>query len=283
MQLLRNTFLLSIDSTARHTTKIKGHNGKYLTIDADINKWEHANQIGYVHGVPLSIESRYRYDKKQSPIPLKKGDEVVIHFHTTDDSFRVDLPEGVFYKCAYYRIWAKIQDQKLIPMEDFIFVKPIIETDDQLISESGLQVKLYCEEEKRKGIVVAVGLHAKTYGIKEGDRLILTKNAQCDIEIMGVKLWRIRLRNVLGVERKGRLVAVPGRFLVQREDVNNSPFELKEDKAMSKEIFGIVIDSKNEKISAGERVSYTNNFSSEFEHDGQRYSYLTEDNVNYVL
>jgi co-chaperonin GroES (HSP10) len=279
MQLIKNTFLLTVDAELHRTTKIKGINGEYLTLDTDTDKHKYATQIGIISHVPLSVGTEFNYDT-----PLRENDIVFFHFHVSQPKHAINIGSVQYFKCPYFEIWCKVENEKIIPLEDYIFVEPILESEDDLFCNV-FKRKVYQEEIKSTGIIFAIGNQAKYYGLEVGDKVFLTKNADVEIEILGKKLWRARIRNIIGVEREGKLVCIKNKILVkevQEEEIESFLITFDEYK---KERKGIVISTGiSEGVSPGDKISFHNGVArTHLEYKGEQYAYLTPDNINYII
>ncbi len=277
MQLIKDTFLIKANPELNHTTKIVGHNGECVVIDAECNKFEHATQLAEIAYAPATVDSKYRYDVK-----LNKGDIVFIHYHQVQPKNAVSVNGEELYKCPYFQIWCKIENEKLIPLEEYIFVEPILEPESDLFCDK-LKTKVYQENIKSTGIVFAVGNMATEAGIKPGDKVFVTSNADLEVDILGKKLWRMRIRNVVGLEREGILICLNNKVVVREIELpkKDSVFILDEDET-KKERRGQVLLSKLDNVQIGDKLSYHNGSATSFEYKKQQFAYINQDNINYI-
>ena len=275
MKVIKDTFLIRADRDLNRTTKVKGHDGNYLVIDADVNEFEHATQIGTVGHVPEIIDIKYRYDT-----PIFENDVIIFHYHVTQSKHAIEINGEQFFKCPYFQIWCKIENETIVPLEDFIFVEPIMESEEEMFS-GNIQTKLYQEEIKSTGIVYSVSSMATQLGIKEGDKVFVTSSADLEIEILGKKLWRMRIRNVVGIEREGDLICLNNKALVKEIFEESQPqFLTKGDD--KKERAGEVVLSNIKDLSVGDKISYHNGVNTSLTYKGELYSYISSVNINYI-
>lgn len=279
MQLIKNTFLLTIDAELHRTTKIKGINGKYLTLDTDTDKHRYATQIGLICHVPASIGAEFNCDT-----PLKENDVICFHFHVSQQKHAIRIENKEYFKCPYFEIWCKIENETIIPLEDYIFVEPILESEDDLFCQS-FRRKPYQEEIKSTGIVFAASNSAKKSGVNIGDKVFLTKNADVEIEILGKKLWRVRVRNIIGIEREGKLVCPKNKILVKElESTKRESLFIVQDENKKERKGAVIIAGIDIGIHAGNKISFHNGVArTHLEYKGENYAYLTADNINYII
>jgi len=187
-QLLKDTFLIRANASLNSVTDIKGLNGQNLVIDIDFQKYQHSTQIGEIAYIPLSVSKEYLNDTK-----LSVGDKVVFHHFVCQPDNEVVVGGETLYKCAYYFMWAKINlNQTFHPLEDFIFVEPILEPESAVRTSGGLMLKLDRENMPNTGIVFAASNAAKEKGLRMGDRVFFTNDADYDIKITGNNYYRMR-------------------------------------------------------------------------------------------
>jgi co-chaperonin GroES (HSP10) len=278
MQLIRDTFFIKADKDLHKTLSIKGHDGKPLILDTDFGKYEHATQIGQVYGIPLEITSQYKNDN-----PVKQLDIVVVHHFVVQDPNRV---ADDIYRCDYFHIWAKIQNDKLEPLEDFIFVEPIQEPESAMYSAGGsFKVKNTRDFIKCQGIVFSPSKSVEAYGILPGDKVFFTKDADYEITILGKKLYRMRLRNIIGVERDGTILCLADKIIVKEVKTPEYKGALIVKNEEKRERLGkvVAVGADVTGVSVGDEVSYFYGISGKLEYNGEVLAIIKKDNVNYVV
>jgi co-chaperonin GroES (HSP10) len=275
MRLIKDVFLIRANKNMNKSIII---GGKTLTVDTDFEKYRHATQVGEIAFSPKIIDKEYLYNT-----PLNDGDKIVCHHFVCQPDNLISINNEEFYQCEYYNIWAKIEGEKIKPLEDFIFVEPILEPESNLYSGS-LQVKREREYLKNQGIVFALSKSARAAGLKMGDRIFFTNNADYDIRLLDKNLYRMRIRNIIGVEREGELVCLNDKILVKEinseKKVNGLLYaENKREKTGEVKLVGDGITE----IRRGEIVSYFNGLSSSLTYKNIQYAFITEDQINYKL
>lgn len=276
MKVMQDLFLVEADKDLNRTTKIKGHNGEYIIIDTECNQFEHSAQIATIAHTPINITSKYKYNN-----PLNVGDTVFIHFHVIVPKHILEVEGKEAYNCPYFQIWAKIENEKLIPLEEYIFVQPIPEKESDLFCGK-LRVKLHQEDVRGVGVVFAPSISAKEFGIKEGDKVFVTRNADLEVDILGMKLWRMRIRNIVGIERDEELVCPNGKIVIlDITEPKESVFITEEE--YKKERIGIVVGNElTENLKVGDKISFWNGVETSLNYKNKIYSFITLENVNYV-
>lgn len=283
MKLIKDTFLVRADKDLKKTLSIKGHDGKFLFLDTDFGKYEHATQVGEIASTPLEISPQYLYDNQ-----LSEGDKIIFHHFVVqpDNSIRSDGEE--LFRCDYFHIWCKIKDEKIHPLEDFIFVEPILEPESSLWSENKLvQTKTKREFLQNQGIVFAASKSAKIKGVKVGDKVFFTNNADYDIKIIDKLLWRMRIRNIIGIEREGKIICLSDKLIAK--EISLFPVEkesvliLMDEKKRERK--GVVISLGNEinGINAGNEISYFYGVSGRLNYKGNNYAFINKENINYII
>jgi len=274
MELIKNVFLISADKDLNSKVKI---GGKSLFVDRDFDKYRYSTQIGEVFSCPKKI------DEKEfiNDTAINNGDIVIFHHFVCQPNNLVIVGGKELYKCEFYNLWAKIENQKITPIEDFIFVEPILEPESNLTS-NGLLLKTSREPLKNQGIIFALSSAARKSGLRMGDKVFFTNNADYDIKILESTLYRMRVRNIIGVERNGQLVCLSDKLLVKeivKENKLNGLiyFQNKREKT------GVVksIGEKIKGISVGTNVSYFEGLSSSLNYNGENYSFLSVEQLNY--
>jgi len=269
--------LIRADRDSKRVTPITGHNGEPLSMDTDFDPYRHATQVGVVAYPSLVIDSEYLNDN-----PVKMGDVVLFHHFVCQDDNSLMYNNELLYRCEYFHLFAKIVNTKLEPLEDFIFVEPILEPESNLVGESGLILKSNRGFLDNVGKVFALSKAAKKGGLRMGDVVFFTNNADYDINISGKELYRMRLRNIIGIERSGKLSCLSNKMLVrditEEERSGGLIYRVNE-----RERIGVVcnIGESIKGVAIGEKVSYFNGLASKLRYDGIDYSFLTTDEINY--
>ena len=276
MKLIKE-YLISADKYLNRTLPIRGYDGEFIKLDLDLDAEELATQIATIEFIPLKKEKQWKYDTE-----LNRGDIVLCHFHVIREKNEIIIDDNVYYRCLYVNLWAKIVDEKIVPLEDYIFVEPIIEDKSELFCGQ-FQVKMHQEDVKSTGFVFALSNQAKEVGINEGDKVFVTQNAECEINIMGKRLWRMRIRNIVGIERNNGLICLKNKILV-KELPTEKPKSLWENiDENKKERFGQVVLTKIKGLLMTDKISYHNGVDSRLVYRNEVYAYINKDNLNYVL
>lgn len=289
MKVAKDTFLIHVHNALNFDIGIAGANGNKITIDCDYNKYKHSTQIGQIFACPIKITSQYINDT-----PLNENDMVVFHHFVCQPDHKVDIGENI-YRAEYFHIYAKVvpgtlgkySDKKdafkLLPVEDLIFVEPILEDENNLYA-GNIRIKTNQENLKQQGIVVAASKKAQSLGLYEGDKIFFTASADYSMKIGDKDLYRMRIRNIVAVERDNNLVCLANKILVKEH-----PLEKKIGKFFdvrgSSEAFGVVVQVGKdvEGISFMDEISYYNGTVGSLNYNGEVYSFIEPRNINYLL
>ncbi len=277
MKLIKDSFLIRADKDSKRVTTIVGHNGEKLLLDTDFNKYHHATQVGEVAFAPQIIDKEYINDN-----PVKQGDMVVFHHFVCHEDNAVIYGGEVLYKCEYYHLWGKIVNSKLEPLEEFIFIEPILEPEENMKTSAGLLLREDRALMKGIGRVWSLSKQAKKIGLRLGDIVFFTKDADYDIKIADMDLYRMSIRNIIGVERNGQLACLSNKMLVvdiTEEQERNGLIYKKHERERFGRVCNMGEDIKG--IAYGDVVSYFNGLASELNYNGVKYSFLKEEDVNY--
>lgn len=277
MKLIKDLFLIRADVHSKNVSSITGINGEKLVIDTDFDKYRHAQQVGEVILSPQIIDSEHSYSN-----PVNAGDIVVMHHFVCQDDNKVKYNDETLFQCEYYHIWAKIVNSKLEPLEDYIFVEPVLEPESHTKTEGGLILRTERAYLKNTGKVFALSKKAKESGLRMGDTVFFTNDADYDIKLLGTDLYRMQLRNIIAVERNGRLVCLNNKLFVidiTGDETRGGLIHRKNER----ERIGIVcnIGENIKGVAIRDKVSYFNGVSSRLNYGGQECSFLTEQDINY--
>lgn len=269
MKTLRDIFLINTDKDANKRLKIKGYNGEYLYLDYDIGHYANANQIGTVDTVPMVISGKYINDTE-----IKKGDTVVFHHFVAQPNNSIINNGLEVFRCDYFHLWCKVENEKIIPFENYIFVEPIIEKEEDLYA-GAVMIKQYKEPKTRSGIVYASSKYSQSIGIKEGDTVHFTKDADYAINILGKTLYRMKTISVVGLQRDGEFMPTLNGVVVRSE------LGISESEANIGEV--IRVGANVDYVNVGDSVSYFTGGCQPVEINDKMYSLITNDNINFVL
>lgn len=267
MRLNKDIYLIRLDDSIERLP-IMSSRGESLVLDMDFNPKEYRRQYGEVIGLPIRVGMEYINDN-----PLKEGDKVLVsHLISERDHSLGDN----LHRCEYFNIFAKVNNWILEPLEDFIFCDRMVEKRSSVLEMKEVVSMKFC-------VVVSVSNKAKEYGIREGDIVHFTHNSDYGINISGKKFTRIRLRNVICIERDGELFPVKHKMKVKviREKKEVAGIEVVgSKKVLQKE--GIVIDSNGVKgFREGDKICYYNGHFSRIDYDGIEWSFIEENNVHF--
>lgn len=273
MQLIKDNFFVTADPDVNKTLKIKGLDGKYLYIDTDFNPYSYATRTGVIAHVPYFIDKDWDYD-----IPLKAGDVVLLHHFVCQDKMMVHIGDDTYFKAPYYHIFAKVEDETVIPLEDFLFVNPI-EEDESDMFMGKIQIKF--EKGFKEGVAIINYLSPKCEkaGLKKGDKVYYTADADYKVHVLGTMFYRMRLRNILLVDRDGELICLNERVLLKK-----LPFLDSFGNDNRQESLGQIVKvNKNiSNIQVEDTVGYFNGLIKAIEYEGDELLLVKENDINYI-
>ncbi len=275
MKVQKDTFLIRVQSD-RINTGIAGIGGKEIIIDSDYNKYKHTTQIGIIHACPIKITKQYLYDTE-----LNVGDTVAFHHFVCQADHKIE--DGV-YRAEYFHLYALLKDSSVEPLEDVIFVEPILESEDSLYA-GNIRIKSHQENIKQCGIVFAASKKAKAMGVRDGDKVFFSKDADYKMKLIDKVYYRMRIRNITAIERDGKLICLNDKFLVKQFGPENKSgifVDVKQSHQMRGDVV-FVGDAVWGAVQEGDAVSYYNGSLGTIEWKGDTYATIELRNLNYKI
>lgn len=272
MKLIKDTFFVKADKDANK--RIKLSNGDILYVDTDFDPHNYATKTGTITHAPHFIDKQWKYDTK-----LKKGDAVLFHQFVCQEGNQVYVKGKEYSKAHYHHLFAIITKTELIPLENFLFVIPTEETEEDLF-EGTVQVRFDKGNIKGYGIVKYLSKQAEEAGIKKGDKVFYTKNAEYKMEAFGKMYYRMRIRNITLIERDGELTCMNNRVLMKEEPEEEKFLVINQREAMGRIIS---VGSNVEDVSVGDKVGYFKGLTAPITHNGEEYVSMRKDNINYII
>lgn len=273
MKVAKDTFLIQVHSDRNSDIGIIGANGSPITIDTDYNKYKHTVQVGRIYACPIMITDQYSYDT-----PLQVNDQVVFHHFVCQPDHKV--AENI-YRAEYFHVYAKIENDIIMPIEDAIFVIPLLE-DEESMYVGKIRIKAFQENVKQQGLVFAASKKAQAAGVHAGDKVFFTANADYSMKVIDKDVYRMRIRNIVAIERNGELVCLAGKVLV-KEDPQERMIGRFSDVRGGTQMTGIVIAAHAPGIKPGERIAYYAGTTGSIDYDGSRYGFIELRHINYVI
>lgn len=272
MRLIKDTFFVKADKDLNKYLSLKGIDGKPLVVDTDIEKFKHTPKIGVIAYAPLEIDQQY-----SGGCLLKEGDTILFHHHVVQDCNKVTVDEQELYRAEFFQIFAKVENDRIVPIENFIFVEPILEPEENLW-HGIFMLKPHREYLKTHGKAMFVSETASAYGIMSGDIIYFTKNADYEVDLFGKIYWRMRIRNVMALERNDKLICFRDKIIVK--EVPKVGIIDPTDKGN----FGTIVSVGSEVsgIEFGSKVNFSHGVSTKLNYKGEALSFLSISNINYV-
>jgi len=260
----KNNFLVEVDSQFVQTI------AEGFFIDTDFNPKLLSTKIGKIHAESIGVLPPNKYETK-----LNLGDTVVFGHNVCQKKNKV--AENIF-RCPYHAIFARIDDLEIIPLEDIFFCDPIKEEDKNI---GGFIVKGSVSNKKAK--VYMLSKAAYKAGLEIGDIIYFTKDADYAIDILDKRLFMMRIRNVIGIERNGELKTFRNKLLVKNLTKLGTIGEIKKIYFQTSLQIGEVIESGNTGIEKGTILTYYNGPASIINWNGQDYAFIDERNIKYII
>lgn len=271
MLVAKDTFLIRVDSAAVSELNVIGLDGKPIKIDTDYNKYSHAMRTGFVHACPMLISDKYFRDVK-----LNEGDCVLFHHFVCQPDHKI---ADNIYRAEYFHLYGKIVDGVLYPIEDMIFVTPEKESDEELFCGQ-FKLKSTADYVRQRGVVYAASPAAQARGILPGDTVYYTKDADYKFYIGDDLLYRMRIRNILAIERDGELKSVSGKLLFDKLPEEQGAISQLASRSQQK---AEVIASGCEGVFSGDKFAYYNGVGGNFQYKGKAIYFIELRNINYLI
>lgn len=277
MKVAVDTFLIQVEQAVISNLNITGLNGKKIAIDTDYNRHSHSCRIGKVFACPIGISAEYSND-----LVIEKGDTVVMHHFVACDDHYVPIAPGNIYRAEYFHIYGILKDNKLMPLEDVIFVEPIMEPESNMFMGS-IQVKTQRGLLPQQGIIFALSKTAKKAGLMAADHVFFTHNADYEMKIVGNDLYRMKIRNITFVVRDGKPVCMADKVLIKELPKTETKGVLFCKKTLQLDGEIIEVGENVKGVKKGQIVNYYNGIGGSVEFNGERYAFVEPRHINYLL
>jgi len=170
--------------------------GTTLWLDTELERAWHARQYGTV--IHPTLNPKHGYQKCN--VELQSGEKVYFHHFVMDERFQQkinDVENDKTYKAHVDQVYCVVRDGKIVMLQDFIFVEPVLEPEENYKTKSGLLLKPEPEKLEREGIVRHVNEFSEDCEVRVGDRVFFEKGCNYEMEVEGKKYYRMRNENVL--------------------------------------------------------------------------------------
>lgn len=239
-------------------------------IDTDFNPKLLATKVGRIQALPVTMTAPYVYD-----IPLNVGDTVLFNHNVCQKKNKV--AENSFL-CGYHAMFAKVSKDRVSPLEDIMFCEPVVEPDKNI---GGFVIKGKVSPVVAR--VVELSTQCLKAGIRKGDLIFFTKDADYPIDVLGRHLYAMRIRNVKGIERDGKLRTFRDKLLVKNVTELGSIGGVERIYAKSNLQTGVVMEQGATTIQAGTTLTYLNGVASIVRWNEQDYAFLDERHVKLIM
>lgn len=190
---LQNAFFLKMPQV-KHKPKALGTGlvdleGKALIIERDDR--EHLPQLATIAYIPKEVNG-WSYE-----IPLKQGDQVYTHHFAATDTFKIVIGDETLHWQNYEQLYAIQTEDDVIPLENYVLIEQLYETEDDIVTPSGIFTKPKAEAVHLTGKVRYVSNAAKDAGLNQGDIVQYLSRARYPLKMKsGEVLWKTRYQNV---------------------------------------------------------------------------------------
>jgi len=207
MKATKNFYHINIDEKDLWNITIGGNK---LFFDPEYNPDHTAIQYGTVRTTAMSIT------KQANMIQPVNGDSVYFHHHVFTN--KITFEEDCFRFATHSQLFFIIRDEKIIMLNDFLLVKPKMESEDE-IKQSGIFMKSKAEKIQQRGIVVATTDQAKSMGIEADMEIAFSRNSDYSFYINDEEYYMMTNQDVIGyIKEDGDIVPVGQWTLVEPLD-----------------------------------------------------------------
>lgn len=125
---------------------------------------------------------------------IKVGDTIIVHHNTFrywENAHGIQLSSFLIkddmFICDPDMVFAIVKDDVLYPLDDIIFVKPLIDTT------------FFCPKRERalRGELIYINDETRKMGLKEGDEVVYEPWSEYEFNINGEKLFKMYNRNLM--------------------------------------------------------------------------------------
>lgn len=198
MNTPQNKFILDIDRSMENVLKdevgnVIKINNHPLFLSLHFDPLEHVQQRGKIYCSPHKVNILNDNNKPNFyDIKLQEGDTVYFHHFATDESAQMVINEKIYYLQEYEQIYAAERNGVIIPLEEYIFIEPIKETEED-ISKLGFLIKPSPEFKVFHGAVKYVNKRSsEKYNICTGDKVIFRSGSEYPMLIKDKVMYRTK-------------------------------------------------------------------------------------------
>ena len=185
MQPLSNYILVEVEKTHEDTVFL---NGKEIYLNPTYNPELNARQHGIVYAVSKNVKN------------VKVGDKIYCHhFLTTKENRFTFIEDKLIYRIQENMAYAVVRNNKIIMLNNWVFVEQVLEDESKCKTDSGIWVKPDQEDEELHGILKNSNNELIEQGAKINDRIIFSKDSEYVMDIEGEDLMRMRNEDVLAI------------------------------------------------------------------------------------
>lgn len=281
MKIQKDRFFVSCDQDANSTLPIIGLNGIPLVLDKKFDPYLHATRFGIIEEIP----SEFSANSIDSHL-LKPGDQVFFHHFVAQDKNKWLINGRELFHAHFEQIWAKIENDQLVPINDWLFLKPIEESEEELMV-GNIQLRSYTQTKQSVGVCFAVSEFGKMLGILPGDKVHIIRDADYSINIGGEDLWRVRLQSIVCLERNRELIPLKEKVIIKEDQRSETAFSgniMVPISERSKDLYGTVmsVGAGVTCVEKGDNVCFLHGVFTKFEINDEPYAIVRKENIIYI-
>ncbi len=163
-----------------------------LFIDTSWYEYDHVIQHAIVRHVPKRISPYFKTEMELIP-----GDKVYCHHFIADEKNMIEIYGEKLSKLNYGQLYARVRDNKVHMLADWVLVDIVKDKEEELTTESGIWIKTEEKKKEQIGKVKYVNSKSIDDGFKPGDTVMFIKDADYEMEVEGDRLDRMRNQDIL--------------------------------------------------------------------------------------
>ncbi len=165
-----------------------------IEIDPAFNPYRYAVQSGTIAYCPMKVDRDFVYD-----IELFPGDLVFFHHFVVSPETAQTVNNELLYAAKYRDLYCVIRDNKIISLQDYVFLSPVKEDESTCKNSLGLWIKPAPDNIPLVGRVEATCKEAEKMGIKVGDHVRYLRNSDYDLKINNKVYYRMKAKRIIAL------------------------------------------------------------------------------------
>lgn len=128
-------------------------------------------------------------------VDIKPGDHIYTHHFLTDSDNERKFNGKTYYEIRYENLYCRISDGKIIMLNDWNFVTPVV--DETKISETGIVLDYKQKNKLRVGIINHTCQSLIEKGLEVGDMVFFKQGREYEIDVEGTTYYRIHTNDII--------------------------------------------------------------------------------------